>query len=218
MYDIPGKSAPLLPPPPKDCIGPMIGVATMHVVGEIFGNGVNTGGLEKTAQFLGGALMIVAVPWFIARGAYGYGRMKRVRARQYYLRNFKALHARQGAEFNWSAAMFWLWPAFRGMFAWSCGLCVLLAAFVWLDVFLHHGAMPSWYRGMRIALVIGLFVGIGMMATRIYFRHAIRAVAMVLALPKEEALKKLQQSGGTYGWVMPIMIVALLYVAQLILG
>jgi hypothetical protein len=197
-------------------IGPMIGLATQHALAEIFGGSGDTRSMEKVAQFAGAALLLAIVPWVIAMGAAGRGRMKRVRARKYYLQNFKALHARRGADFNWSAALFWLWPTYRGMHAWAGALLVLALALLCGDSFMHAGEMPAWYRGARIAVIIGFVIVIGMTATKIYFRHAMHAVAAALALPKVEALKTLQTRGGTYPWLMPVFVIALVYAAPFV--
>lgn len=193
----------------------LIANGTSILLAEIFGNELDSRALARIVPYILPTLVIVGSSWVLANFMVGRHRVKRVRARRYYLRNFRSLHARRGADFNWSAAFVWLWPAYRGMYVWAIALFGVSLGLFWYEGLLRIGGMPSWYRGVRIASVIGLSIALGWVATRLYFMHAMKAVAATLALPKAHALDELRKRGGSHRIVLWIAIIALVFAGSI---
>lgn len=123
---------------------------------------------------------------------------------RYYLIAFESYHNARPLPFKFNkmntAAFFvtFFWMAYRRMPGYAL-LGALIAAIVCSILILIEIDSPGAGKSMN-GVGIGLGVGIGAVANKLYFWSARARIRKAQYLPKEQALRRLRETGGTNEW------------------
>lgn len=182
----------------KGMIGYAVAFALMFLGALLLAKGV----LGWWIVGVGAVLFIATIVWRIVKG--GGTEFRREKTMRYYLSAFESYHNARPLPFRfqslnlggWFGSIFWI--AYRRMPISSLVGVIIVAAITSILTVIEIDN-PELGKAFNMSGYIWGAI-VGSVANRIYFNSARRKINKVLALPKEHALLRLRNEGGTNGW------------------